>query len=123
MTEPVWHLSVDPQKAFAIRWQNHEHWIDFEIHEIAGNDGEADVYADDRHDNGMQAFEHPSYKPIEGGHVMHGTLKFDGCLQLQQTNTDCMMHFCDFDKAEPQLIRALKMVAALGPQMISWMGQ
>lgn len=120
MSSQTWSVDVCEGDLFTVRWRFvNQAVIEWELHEIAGKDESGIVYADDRHSNGMQAFESPQREPIDGGHIMHGTLKFDGCMNVQQTNTDCMMHFCEGD-GEPQLSKMFRAVLALGPNMSGW---
>jgi hypothetical protein len=121
MAVETWNVEEKREDLFAVRWRFvNEAVIEWEIHEIAGyfDDGKP-VYADERHDNSMQAFEHPSHTPIDGGHILHGDLKFDRCCNIQQSNTDCMMHFCE-PTDEPMLSKMMRAVYALGPQMRGW---
>lgn len=108
------------EEMFALRYTIHEYRADFEVHRIAGLIEDKPVFADERHSDGMKAFDNPSYAPIDGAHFLYGTLKWDGCCDIQQTNEDCMMHFCDFDRPVPMLIKVVSAIRALGPKIPAW---
>jgi len=95
-TKEPWNLLERDDYAFRWRWCNPEHRgaIEWEVHKIAGKEGPKTIYEDDRQSDNLEAFADPSFAPIEGGHILSGYTKFDGCSNIQQTNTDCMMHFC-----------------------------
>lgn len=121
MKTNTWSVDEHIDDMFSVRWRFvNDAVIEWELHMLAGKDETGIVYADDRHDNGMQAFENPQRTPIDDGHIMHGTLKFDGCMDAQQSNADCMMHFCERG-AEPLLSKMMRAVYALGPKLSSWM--
>lgn len=92
-----WTLLDRDDYGFRWRWASSKHkaLIQWEAHLIAGRHEGHAIYADERHTSSDQAFESPSYVPIEEGHILRGTSKFDGCTDIQQSQTDCMMHFCN----------------------------
>lgn len=107
-----WTLLKREDYAFRWRWAGADHrgMIHWEVHKIAGTDDKGTIYAVERHSDSMEALKTPSYAPIEDGHIMHGTTKFDGCNDIQQTRTDCMMHFC----SSSTLIAIAQDIHALG---------
>lgn len=114
-----WEVKLFREQFYGLRYRVGKGTVDFEIHMLASTDynGGTIVYQDGRNSDSCKVFENPSSEPVEGGHVMHGFLRFDGCINIQQTDTDCMMHFCDFDAEIPALVHALSEIAKLGQKM------
>jgi len=92
-----WNNIKHDSYLFRWRWSSAEHRgaINWEVHEIAGEMDGKTVYADIRHHSNSEDFIEPKVEPIEGGHVLSGFTRFDGCSNIQQTRSNCMMHFCD----------------------------
>ncbi len=112
MTDQPWHLIERDDYVIRWRWPGADHRaiIKWEVHIVAGKMEGRMVYADERHHDSGQAFRDPKYEPIDGGHILHGTSKFDGCTDVQQSRPDCMMHFCNSDV----LVAIFKDVHAFG---------
>lgn len=114
--KPEWQVRVYPEDMFALKYRINNS-VEFEIHMIAGEDDDGYVFQDERNTSSEEVFKNPSNVPIDGGHIMYGVLRFDGCINIQQTHKTCMMHFCGFGVEVPALARALIEIAKLGQKM------
>lgn len=90
-----WNLIEHEDVAFRWRWTSESKAvIDWEAHGIAGRDDQGAIYADERHIGSDEAFIDPQRQPIDNGHWLHGSTRFDGCSNFSQSRPDCAMHLC-----------------------------
>lgn len=94
---PVQRIETDD---YAILWRAGSHSLDFHAYDSVDVD--------------------PDW-PAEGAatSLLHGFLKWDGCVNIAQTSHQVMMHFCGPEE-QPWLGRVLLAVYALGPQIPAW---
>jgi len=103
---------------FALAWQRRtEGGVDFQVHLILGRESNGAVlYIDDRTTSPTDAM---SLTPVEGGHWLHGDLRFDGTCNITPTNT-VMMQFMAPEDGDPLLGRVMRSVYAIGHRVGWW---
>jgi len=112
-----WTIEIHEADGSAVRWRLVHAVAQFEIHLIA-KDAAGVVFLEQQLDSPLEA-PPPRREPIEGGQILDGHLRFDGCMHIGAKG-DTMLHFCDFAGPDPVLAKIMRAVADLGPAIDGW---